>query len=99
MPKRLKKDAQPKDVQEFEHRLKRLSTEGANKALSVENPAPKPPKGLSAYMAALGRKGGQVSGKRRMVNLTDEQRQEIALKAARARWADRSPAKKKRKPL
>lgn len=43
----------------------------------------------SAYMSALGRKGGQVSGKRRMQNLTDKQRQEIALKAARARWAKR----------
>ena len=47
------------------------------------------PKGLSAYMSALGRKGGQVSGARRMTNLSDEQRREIASKAARAMWAKR----------
>lgn len=94
MPKRLKKDARPKDVNQLAHQLVRLST------AAVKTPALKPPKGLSAYMAALGRKGGQVSGERRMKNLTDEQRQEIALKAARARWAKRStPAKNKRKLL
>ena len=42
---------------------------------------------LSVYMKKLGKKGGKVSGKRRMQNLTPEQRSEIALKAARVRWA------------
>ena len=83
MPKRLKKDARPKDGNQLAHHLVRLSTEDDDD-LVVDTPAPKPPKGLSAYMSALGRKGGQVSGERRMKNLTDEQRQEIALKAARA---------------
>ena len=42
---------------------------------------------VSAYMRALGKKGGTVSGAKRMENLTSEKRSEIALKAARARWA------------
>lgn len=56
---------------------------------------PKPPKGIGAYMSALGKRGGKVSGARRMTNLSDEQREAIALKAARARWADHKPAKKR----
>jgi hypothetical protein len=42
---------------------------------------------ISAYMSALGRKGGQVSGAKRMENLTDKQRRDIAMKAAKARWS------------
>jgi len=41
---------------------------------------------ISRVMAALGRKGGKIGGKRRSESLNAEQRQEIALKAARARW-------------
>jgi hypothetical protein len=88
MPKRLKKDARPKDVNQLAHHIVRLSTEGD------DTPAPKPPKGLSAYMSALGKRGGQGSGARRMTNLSDEQREAIALKAARARWAKAKQTKK-----
>ena len=49
---------------------------------------------LSAYMKKLGKKGGKASGKRRMTNLTQEQRSTIALKAARTRWAKAKKAKK-----
>lgn len=48
---------------------------------------------LSAYMAKLGKKGGKASGAKRMENLSDEKRSEIALKAARARWAKAKRAK------
>jgi hypothetical protein len=48
---------------------------------------PAPPAGFSDYMKALGRKGGQVSGARRMENMTPAKRKAIAKKAARARWA------------
>jgi hypothetical protein len=59
--------------------------------------APEPPKGppapptaippdLSAYMAAIGRKGGQIGGKRRLKTMTKEQRSKVAAKAAKARW-------------
>ncbi len=59
----------------------------------VEGPeavtAPTPPSDLSAYMAAIGRKGGQIGGKRRLKNMTKEQRRKVAAKAARARWKKR----------
>jgi hypothetical protein len=97
MPKRLKKSDRPKDTNQLAHHIVRLSTGDTD---DIVADAPKPPKGLGAYMAALGRKGGQVSGKRRMANLSDAQRKEIALKAARARWAKQPhPAKKKRKAV
>lgn len=59
---------------------------------------PKPPKGdnpsqaeISRVMAALGRKGGKIGGKKRAASLTPEKRREIALKAARKRWDNVSP--------
>jgi len=44
------------------------------------------PFNLSAYMAAMGRKGGMVGGKRRLVTMTAAQRKRAAAKAAQARW-------------
>jgi hypothetical protein len=44
------------------------------------------PFSLSAYMSAMGRKGGQVGGKRRLVTMTAAQRKKAASKAAQARW-------------
>src|ERR1035437_10253547 len=37
-------------------------------------------------MAAIGRKGGQISGKRRLKTMTAEQRRKVARKAAKTRW-------------
>jgi len=37
-------------------------------------------------MSEIGRKGGQIGGKRRLKTMTKEQRQQVAAKAARARW-------------
>jgi len=37
-------------------------------------------------MAAIGRKGGQIGGKRRLKTMTKEQRRKVAARAARARW-------------
>jgi len=37
----------------------------------------------------MGKKGGKIGGKRSMVTLTDDQRKARALKAAKARWANR----------
>jgi hypothetical protein len=45
------------------------------------------PVDLSAYMAAMGRKGGQIGGKRRLKTMTEEQRRKVAAKAAKTRWA------------
>jgi hypothetical protein len=47
---------------------------------------PAPPSNLSAYMAAIGRKGGQIGGKRRLKTMTKAERSRVAAKAARARW-------------
>lgn len=47
------------------------------------------PANLSAYMSAIGRKGGQIGGKRRLKTMTKEQRSRVAAKAARARWKKR----------
>ncbi len=41
---------------------------------------------ISRVMAAMGRKGGKVGGKKRAESMTPERRSEIALKAARSRW-------------
>lgn len=47
---------------------------------------PVSPASLSQYMAEIGRKGGQIGGKRRLKTMTKEQRRKVAAKAARARW-------------
>jgi hypothetical protein len=48
--------------------------------------SPTPPVNLSEYMSTIGRKGGQIGGKRRLKTMTKEQRSKVAKKAARARW-------------
>ena len=66
----------------------------------IPEPEPEPPKvtgnappsTISEYMAAIGRKGGQIGGKRRLKTMTKEQRSKVAAKAARMRW------KKAKKP-
>ncbi len=45
---------------------------------------------IRRVMAALGRRGGKISGERRMVDLTQEQRSQIAFKAAQARWSNQA---------
>ena len=44
------------------------------------------PPHLSEYMAAIGRKGGQIGGKRRLKTMPKEQRRRVAAKAAKTRW-------------
>ena len=39
-------------------------------------------------MAKIGRKGGQIGGKRRLKTMTKEQRRKVAAKAAKTRWAN-----------
>jgi hypothetical protein len=58
------------------------------------DPAPAKVSGsdISRVMAAMGRRGGRIGGKRRLTTMTPEQRQETARKAAQARWA--KPASK-----
>ena len=45
---------------------------------------------ISEHMAKIGRKGGQIGGKRRLETMTAAKRKQIAKKAAAARWAKKS---------
>ena len=87
MPKRLQKRTpkRPTDPNQWAHQIVRESTEERE----PDAPAPDFASQLSAYMSKLGKKGGRISGKRRMQNLSPEQRTEIASKAARAMWKKR----------
>ena len=52
---------------------------------------PEPPKVSKPFDAkGLGHKGGLKGGKARAAKLTPEQRQEIAKKAAKARWKEKT---------
>jgi len=83
MPKRISKT---NDVNEAAYQMVRRST-------GTEDREPNPPKisrsEISRVMAAMGRKGGKLGGKRRLVTLTAEQRSGIARRAAQIRWAKR----------
>lgn len=82
MPKRVKKP-EVKDVNELAADLVRR--------ISGTPPTPTAsPADISRVMSVLGRRGGKIGGKRRLETMTPEQRSEIALKAARARWAKRA---------
>lgn len=73
----------PADVNQLAHYLGVIST---GEASLVESFAPPSALDISRVMAAMGRKGGKIGGKRRAQSMTAEQRRKIALKAARARW-------------
>jgi general stress protein YciG len=79
MPKRISK--RTSDLNAIAFRVVKAATESARKEERSL---------LSDIMKEMGRKGGKISGSRRMENLTSEKRQEIASKAAKARWAKRS---------
>jgi len=61
---------------------------------TAETPAPEvpsqAPSNLSAYLSAIGRRGGRIGGKRRLVTMTAAQRKKAAQKAAAARWGKKS---------
>jgi hypothetical protein len=44
---------------------------------------------VSQVMAEMGRKGGQIGGKRRLETMSASERSKAALNAARARWSKR----------
>jgi hypothetical protein len=55
--------------------------------------APASPANISEYMSAIGRKGGQIGGKRRLKTMSKAQRSRVAAKAANARWKKTRRAK------
>jgi hypothetical protein len=82
MPKRIKHPKRPSDVNQIAHCLVEQST-------AQPEASPQPPTvtaGVSEYMAAIGRKGGKIGGKRRLSTLTKKGRHDIASAAAKARW-------------
>ncbi|HEY2646947.1 MAG TPA: hypothetical protein VGI34_08220 [Candidatus Acidoferrales bacterium] len=80
MRKPIKQSKRPKDVNELAHDLVAVSTEVDSDTL------PPSKEQISMLMAALGRKGGKIGGKRRLVTMTTDERRRIAKKAAQARW-------------
>jgi hypothetical protein len=74
------KDAKkrPTDVNRLARQLVELTT--------GEQPEPSTEE-ISKVMAALGRRGGKIGGKRRLQTMTRAQRTAVAKKAAAARWA------------
>jgi hypothetical protein len=91
MPKR---NSRPLDVNEAAFEMVRRSTSELGKTdddpdevLIVATPKTKPSKSdISMVMAEMGRRGGQIGGKRRMETMSQTQRTKIAKKAAKARW-------------
>jgi hypothetical protein len=84
MPKRVKQEKRPTDVNQLAHFLGELSTK------KTAETSPAVPSGLSAYMSKIGRKGGQIGGKRRLETMTSKERKRVAKKAANARWKNKS---------
>jgi hypothetical protein len=82
MPKRIKHSKRPSDVNQIAHRLVEQST--AQPEVSLQTPTVTA--SISEYMAAIGRKGGKIGGKRRLSTLTKKDRHDIASAAAKARW-------------
>jgi hypothetical protein len=85
------------DVNQAAHLMVERSTAEPESERPAEQ-APKTTKSeISRVMAVMGRKGGKIGGKRRLETMTSEQRSQIALKAAQARWAKRKlPSKRRR---
>jgi hypothetical protein len=87
MPKRISRPKRPSDINQLAHQLVQESTQESG---------PEPPiskSDISRVMAAMGRKGGQIGGKRRLETMTPEERREVAAKAAKARWIKKSGKK------
>lgn len=81
MPKRTRREPKA-DVNQLAHHLVKMSTEEKGPS---EAPATKSE--ISRIMAAMGRKGGKIGGKRRAERMTEAARSNAAAVAARARWA------------
>ena len=76
----------PKDANQLAAEIVRRSLEEhePEEAIPPQEPSKE---ALSQYFSKLGKKGGEKGGKARAKKLTAKQRQEIAKKAAEARWS------------
>jgi hypothetical protein len=86
MPKRISKE-RSQDVNQAAFQMVQRLTEGDQLP-----PAKITTSEISRVMAAMGRRGGQIGGKRRMATMTPEKRKEVAQNAAKARWAKKKMA-------
>jgi hypothetical protein len=82
------KGKRPRDPNQL---AKWIVDQSTNDAPEAVEPPVAAPVDLSAYMAAIGRKGGQIGGKRRLKTMTKAARSKVAAKAARARWKKSKP--------
>jgi len=80
MPKRIKQ--RWPDVNQIAREVGKRSTSTGSEPSAEE---------ISRVMAALGRRGGKVGGRRRMVTMTPEERRAVAVRAAKARWRKSKP--------
>ena len=87
MPKRISNPKRTRDVNQTAHQLVAMSTAEPMIPLD-EIESVSSPEEISRIMAEMGRKGGQIGGKRRLLTMTPTQRKKIAKKAAAARWAN-----------
>lgn len=86
MPKRFSKAVRPKDVNQLAHHLVQLSTAEPQPQEAIIAPLLPNTSDISRVMAEMGRRGGQIGGKRRLETMTKSERRKAAAKAARARW-------------
>jgi hypothetical protein len=80
------KGKRPRDPNQLAKWIVDQSTNETPEEFIVSEKPVAPPADLSAYMAAIGRKGGQIGGKRRLKTMTKAARSRVAAKAAKARW-------------
>jgi hypothetical protein len=83
MPKPIKQRKRPTNVNQIAQDVGKPSRQDL--AADVV-PFPVLSASLSEYMSAMGRKGGQIGGRRRMKTMTADERRKAAQVAARARW-------------
>lgn len=81
MPKRIKQEKRPTDVNQLAHHLVSVSTQENGGSIAPPTKAQ-----ISVLMSEMGRRGGKIGGKRRLETMTAKERRAVAKKAAQARW-------------
>ena len=82
MPKRI--STRPSDINQAAFQMVQRSTAEPEPEPRTKKPSRSE---ISRIMSAMGKKGGKIGGKRSLITLTEDERKERALKAAKARWA------------
>jgi hypothetical protein len=97
MPKRISKDARPKDINQAAFQMVRLSTDQPDIDIPPVGPNSSTKSEISRVMAEMGRKGGLIGGKRRLETMSENKRSRIASNAAKVRWAKAKKTKSSKK--